>query len=288
MEYSFAFSAIGTDWTVETAAALVPAVRTEILELVADYDAVYSRFRPDSGVARLAAAGGRLDLPDHGAALGRLYSTLYELSDGAVSPLVGDVLADQGYDAAYSLTPKSPTAPARPWDRDSLRWEGNVLTAPRPITVDVGAAGKGQLVDLVASVLDRFGVQYYLVDASGDMRHRGRRPLTVALEHPYDPTRAIGLVPLSEGALCASASNRRAWADGLHHVVDARTGCCVQTVVATWVLAPDAMTADALATALFLMEPEHLASTFDFGYVQVFSDGHARFSTALDGALFPP
>ncbi|MBJ2121999.1 FAD:protein FMN transferase [Arthrobacter sp. MSA 4-2] len=284
---SFIFEAIGTRWQIDTAVALEPEVRAAIAGLIEDYDALYSRFRPDSAVAALAAGGGRLALPAHGAALGRLYQKLYRLTNGSMSPLVGSVLEHQGYDALYSFTPKGPPAPARVWD-EALDWEGPVVTAHGPVTLDVGAAGKGQLVDLVGGLLTDAGHTEFLVDASGDMLHTGATALTVGLEHPYDPARAIGTVQLHGRALCASASNRRAWGDGLHHVIDARTGTSVSTVVATWVLAADTMTADALATALFLAEPEVLAAEFAFDFVQVFSDGHARFSPTLNGALFTP
>jgi thiamine biosynthesis lipoprotein len=282
---SFFFEAIGTRWRIDTAAELEPGVRAAVTELTEGYDALYSRFRADSAVARLAAGGGRLELPAHGADLGRLYSALYRLTGGSMSPLVGSVLEHQGYDARYSFVPKGPPAPARPWDA-ALQWEGPVVTARGPVVLDVGAAGKGQLVDLVGGLLAEAGHTEYLVDASGDMLHSGPVPVTVGLEHPYDPTRAIGTVQLLGRALCASASNRRVWADGLHHVVDARTGRSVATVVATWVLAADTMTADALATALFFAEPEVLSAEFAFDFVQVFSDGHARFSPTLNGALF--
>jgi thiamine biosynthesis lipoprotein len=282
---SFGFEAIGTRWRIDTALPLEPGVRDDIVALTEDYDALYSRFRADSAVSHLAAAGGRLELPLHGADLGRLYSTLYRLTRGSMSPLVGSVLEHQGYDAQYSFIPKGPPAPARPWDA-ALEWEGQVVTATGPVTLDVGAAGKGQLVDLVGRLLAGAGHEEYLVDASGDMLHRGPGTITVGLEHPYDPARAIGTVQLRGRALCASASNRRVWADGLHHVVDACTGRSVATVVATWVLAEDTMTADALATALFFAEPEVLSAEFAFDFVLVFSDGHARFSPTLNGALF--
>ncbi|WP_026550986.1 FAD:protein FMN transferase [Arthrobacter sp. Br18] len=243
MASTFAFDAIGTAWRVDSGAELDPATQRGVLELIEEYDAVYSRFRADSGISTLAQAGGSLTLPAHGAELGTLYGALYRITRGSMSPLVGAVLEHQGYDAAYSLTPRGPAS---------------------------AAAGHDDV----------------LVDASGDMLHRGPRALTVALEHPYDATSAIGTVVLENRALCASASNRRAWGDGLHHVVDAATGSCVDRVVATWVLAADAMTADALATALFLAEPEDLSAEFEFDYVQVFSDGRARYSPPLNGALF--
>ncbi len=51
--------------------------------------------------------------------------------------------------------------------------------------------------------------------------------------------RAIGVVELDpEDALCGSATNRRAWGDGLHHVLDGRTGRPTNDIVATWVVVP--------------------------------------------------
>jgi FAD:protein FMN transferase len=72
----------------------------------------------------------------------------------------------------------------------------------------------------------------------------------------------------------------------LHHVLDARTGVPVQDVVATWVVADDAATADGLATALFFTGPEHLAEVFRFSYVRMFADGRAEISQNFNGELF--
>ncbi len=282
---SFSFEAIGTGWRVDSDAPLTPALRAGMLRLVEEYDTLYSRFRRDSGVTRLATDGGFLPLPPHGGELGRLLRILYERTDGGVSPLVGDRLAEQGYDADYSLVPSAPPSPALPWD-PRLSWDDDGIRLEQPAILDVGAAGKGQLVDLVLESLLAAGHGNVLVDAGGDMRRAGTGSITVALEHPYDPTSAVGTVQLGSGALCASAANRRVWGDGLHHVLDARTGRTVDTVVATWVLAADAMTADGLCTALFLTDPATLAADFAFDYVIVHSDGRARYSTPLAGALF--
>jgi FAD:protein FMN transferase len=93
-------------------------------------------------------------------------------------------------------------------------------------------------------------------------------------------------VPLGSGALCASASNRRAWGDGLHHVLDGTTGAPVRTVVATWAGAATAMEADALATALFLVPAEDLERHFRFSWLKVFSNGSAEYTAEFEGALF--
>lgn len=282
---SFAFEGIGTSWELSTPEPLDAALRVRLLQAVEDYDHGFSRFRADSLVAALEREAGTVALPAAAAELGRIFSTLYRLSGGTVTPLVGGSLAQLGYDARYSLTPAGPAVAAPRWE-DVLEWQGTTVSSSVPVVLDVGAAGKGQLVDLLAGVLRADGITQFLIDASGDMLHSGPAPLRVGLEHPYDPTQAIGVVELGGQALCASASNRRTWGDGLHHVLDASTGRPVETVVATWALAATALEADALATALFLVEPAVLEEEFDFSWLRVFSDGRAAFSGAFEGTLF--
>lgn len=280
----FSFDAIGTVWQIDTPAELSLEARAAVAVVIEEYDAVYSRFRPDSRVFALTA-GGSVALPPSGEALGDLYRTLYRLTDGAMSPLVGGSLEQLGYDAGYSFMPHGAPVPATAWD-ETFHWTGTTIRSTLPVTLDVGAAGKGQLVDLVSESLRRAGYPEHTIDAGGDMLAVGPSTLRVALEHPYTPDSAIGMVTLQDRALCASASNRRRWVDGLHHVLDATTGQCVDTVVATWVMADSALIADALATALFLVPPEVLLAEFDFEYVRITSEGQAHYSLSLAGALF--
>ena len=70
-----------------------------------EYDAAWSRFRPDSLIADAARSPGRFELPAGGRRLGELYGTLYRLSGGAMTPLIGGSLEQLGYDASYSLRP---------------------------------------------------------------------------------------------------------------------------------------------------------------------------------------
>ncbi|MBF4993586.1 FAD:protein FMN transferase [Arthrobacter gandavensis] len=300
----WAFEAIGTHWEISAEAALDAATRAAVSALVSGYDQALSRFRSDSILAGLVHGGGTASLPGYTAELFSLFDALDRLTEGRMNPLVGGSLELLGYGPGYRLTPQGPAAGAPPWRR-AVQWEavqrepvqreaeqreaagaGEVrLSLDRPATIDVGAAGKGQLVDLVWELVTGRGYASVVVDAGSDMRHCGPG-LRIGLEHPFDPSRAIGVVQLQDRALCASASNRRTWGDGLHHVLDASTGLPVQAVAATWVLARDAMTADGLATALFLTDPSSLAAEFDFDYVRMFSDGRAEYSSAMAGVLY--
>ena len=281
----FSFQGIGTDWAVSTPLPLPAPLRTHLLDRVEKFDGDWSRFRSDSLVAELAREPGRYEFPDEAAPLGELYRLLYRITGGAMTPLIGGSLERLGYDAAYSLQPAGPPLPAPEWE-SALAWSGTVVAAGAPVVLDIGAAGKGLLVDLVAAELEAAGVGGFVVDASGDLLVRGAGPVSVALEHPYNPEQAIGMIHLDGRALCASAANRRAWGDGLHHVLDGTTGQPVRTAVATWTLADTAMVADALATALFFVPGATLQETFDFSWLTVFSNGSAAYSAEFEGTLF--
>jgi thiamine biosynthesis lipoprotein len=291
---TFTFDAIGTRWCVDTDEPLSGDVRDRILNRIRRFDLTYSRFRPDSLVSQVAAApaGGRFEFPEDSVALFDLYDRLVTATEGAVDPLVGRQLELLGYDPTYSLTPAPDTvragerARARPtWAADIVR-DGTTLITQRPLVIDVGAAGKGYLVDIISAIVQHAGVARFVVDAGGDLRHCGEHGIRVGLEHPLDPRLVIGVANLQNRALCASAVNRRAWGNGLHHVLDARTGAPATEVVATWVVAGNAALADGLATALFFTGAHQLAETHRFAYVRMLADGRAELSPDFDGELF--
>lgn len=276
------FDAIGTRWEIETTDDLESDAKARVAAEIERFDAEWSRFRTDSAVTRVGREGGEIASADAGAMLDA-YRELAHATAGAVNPLVADSLAALGYDASYSLVASDPIAAPREWSQ-RLRWTPQAVTADEPTLLDVGALGKGRLVDLVSGVLaDLPGG--LVVDAGGDMRVRGSA-VRVGLEHPYDATTAIGVVELKDAALCASAINRRAWGDGLHHVLDARTGMPVRTWAATWAIAPDAMRADAVATALFFDGGPELAASWGVEWVRMSTDGRAERSPDCPAQLF--
>lgn len=277
------FSALGTAWHIDPGTPLDDATMAAVRQLIDDFDATWSRFRPDSRVSRLAVEGGPWAMTDRDATLVEFFADLHDRTGGAVTPLVGRTLADLGYDADYTLRPVAAPTPVAPWS--DLGWASPVLDPAHPVLLDVGAAGKGRLVDLVVGELVRRGHETCTVDASGDLF--SCVPLRVALEHPGDPDLAVGVVELPPGrALCASAVNRRRWAGGWHHVLDGRTGLPTGDVVATWVVADSCMVADGLATALFFADPAELARGYDFACVRMHADGRLMWSRNLPGEVF--
>ena len=279
------FAAIGTGWSIETAEPVDAALSMAIDERIDSFDHTWSRFRDDSLVSRIAREPGIYPLPSEAGPLLEVYRQLYEATDGAVSPLVGRSLERLGYNSAYTLRDSGERGPAPAWS-DAIAWDGAALSALRPVTLDVGAAGKGYLVDLVVALLRAGGHTEFVVDASGDLVHAGSAHTRVGLEHPLDTSKAIGIAHVGNRALAASASNRRAWGDGLHHVIDATTGLPTSNVIATWVVADTALIADGLATGLFFAPASAFENLGDFHWVRMFSTGRVEHSANFEGELF--
>lgn len=279
------FEAIGTAWAIETETPLSSATRGAVGAVVEAFDREWSRFRDDSLVSALAEGrAASLPAPVDTDAMLALYDELDVATRGAVNPLVGDALARLGYDARLTLAPWGTPEPAPDW-RDVVTWGDGILSLSRPATLDVGALGKGRLVDRVLATVLADVDGDVIVDGSGDLAVRGA-PVRIGLEHPYDPTRAIGVVEVRDAALCASAITRRAWGEGLHHVLDARTGAPVRAYAATWAMADTAMRADGLATALFFDGGPELAAAWGASWVRMRTDGRVEWSPGFEGEIF--
>lgn len=278
------FDAIGTRWRIDTGTPLTPAVRAAVTALIETFDATWSRFRDDSLVRALARQPGTVPAPVDATAMLDAFAALSDATDGAVNPLIGDSLASLGYDADYTLRSRGPRATPADW-QSRLAWDDASLTLAAPAQIDVGALGKGRLVDLLHAGVAAAVPGPVVVDAGGDLAVHGTTE-RIALEHPFDPRRAVGVWEVTDAALCASAVNRRAWGDGLHHVLDARTGHPVRTIAATWAVAETAMWADGLATALFFDGGPALAARSGVAWVRMTTDGRLEWSPRCPAELF--
>ncbi|MFA4872338.1 MAG: FAD:protein FMN transferase [Patescibacteria group bacterium] len=106
------FEAIGTHWQIDVYDKRAQKIERaalfkEIRERIEEFDRTYSRFRDDTLVSAMARAAGTYTLPFDAQPLMDLYLSLYQATGGAFTPLIGDTLAEAGYDAQYSLPPGS-------------------------------------------------------------------------------------------------------------------------------------------------------------------------------------
>lgn len=284
------WDALGTKFTITIWDDLLPERQNEItataVRMTEIFDEQYSRFRTDSLITLLSKETGVFEVPHDLTKMLRLYEALYVATKGSMTPAIGFALEDTGYDRAYTLSPKE-TVRVTPDLTTSLRILSDThIELMTPILLDLGALGKGYLVDLLHDFLQSEGCTRFLVDGSGDVRFSGGgAPIVCGLEHPYDQTLAIGTFTLADGSLCASATNRRAWRQ-FNHYLDPLTNTSPTRIVATWAYAQSAALADALSTALFFADPESLRARFPFEYLVLDRDLHAKSSAGFAAELF--
>ena len=283
------FDAIGTHWNIHIHDKISDEQTSDIFKLVMDrisvYDKHYSRFRDDSLVAEMSRRTGEYALPDDAKPLFDLYEKLYRLTNGSVTPLIGNLLSDAGYDATYSLETKQLRTPPK-WE-DALEYAFPRLAIKQPVLIDVGAAGKGYLVDIVGGLLENQGITSFTINAGGDILQKDASGsmIRVGLEHPCDSTLAIGVANIGNESICVSAGNRRAW-NQFHHILDPHSLESPRHIAAVWVIAKTGLLADALTTCLFFVEPEILEKEFAFEYLIVYADLTMRASSKFNAEIF--
>ncbi len=285
---SLAFEAIGTHWDIDLYDPLPDSVfrqiEKQIRQRIDAFDRTYSRFRDDSLVRKIADGEASM-FPEESRHMLELFRKLYQLTDGAFTPLIGTVLEDAGYDSSYSF--KSRPLQTPPELDGVLELGKNAIQVKNPVLFDFGALGKGALIDEVGSLLKSTGVHAFCIDAGGDMlyEHHSKKPLRIGLEHPEDTGKVIGVTEITKGSICASSGNRRRWGT-YHHLMHPHTRQPVNTVLSSWIIADTAMLADCIATAVFFTDPERLREAFHFEYLLMYPDHTIRKSPDFPGELY--
>jgi FAD:protein FMN transferase len=216
-------------------------VAVEIVQAVLDdVELASSRFRPDSEVCLLAAAGGQPMRVS--AVLQDLVETALEAArrtGGAVDPTLGNALLGLGYDTTISeirpvhSVPPLPgggtftlsVRPARLWQRIRLDRTAGTVTVPDGVLLDLGATAKAWAADRAAALVALETGAGVLVSLGGDIATAGPGPAggwqILVRDRPDDPAAQVALP--SGMALATSSTQARRWGEEgreFHHVLD--------------------------------------------------------------------
>lgn len=263
------FPAMGTDVHLLTVGGDGPGPLGAAWDLVTSLEARWSRFRPESELSRLNAAGGRpVHLPEDTFALVEAAVEAWRLTGGRFDPTVLPALAAAGYDRSFELlTDDGPVGrcPAVPgcggivFQRDL-----GLAVLPAGMALDLGGIAKGHAADRAAAALLSAGATGAIANLGGDIRVAGSAPegetWTVAIEDPHRPGQDLGVLSLASGAVATSSRTRRRWERGgrsFHHLIDPATGAPAEGGVdAAVVVTGSAAWAEVLAKAAVIAGPD--------------------------------
>ncbi len=140
---------------------------------------------------------------------------------------------------------------------------GSVFLEQQGMKISLGGIGKGYAVDKAVAAIRPFGVKGGIVNGGGDLRAFGSKETgelwTVGIRNPRDERKMMCVIPLSNVAVATSGDYERfqlVQGQRYHHILDPRTGYPAKGCMSVTIIAKDALAADALATAVFVMGPK--------------------------------
>lgn len=198
-----------------------------------------------------------------------------KLSDGAFDVTVGPLM-DLWKAAGEADAP--PTEETLAEARAKVGYENLILDeknmtvrfAVKGMKIDLGGIGKGYAVDKSIEAMKDLGATGGMVDLGGNIRcfgqpPRGQEYWRVGLQDPnvapddVDASRILLVLAVTDEGVATSGDYRRfvkVHGEKESHILDARTGKGANKLVSDTIIAPDAIMADALSTAVNVLGPE--------------------------------
>ncbi|MEJ2627743.1 MAG: FAD:protein FMN transferase [bacterium] len=130
--------------------------------------------------------------------------------------------------------------------------------------IDLGGGAKGYILDQALTVLKKAGIDSVIIEGGGDFRISGYHPehhkWRIGVRHPRKPgLKLAAIVETGPAGFATSGDYERFFIkNGIryHHLLDPETGYPARHNISVTIIAETASKADALATAVFIMEPE--------------------------------
>jgi thiamine biosynthesis lipoprotein len=163
--------------------------------------------------------------------------------------------------------------------------------------ISLGGIAKGYAIDRAAEILLGAGVKDFLAQAGGDLYVHGRRadgsPWVAGVRDPRGPEGSyFARMPVLDHAFSTAGDYERSYlieGKRYHHIIDPRTGYPATASRSVTIWAKDALTADALDDAVFILGPTKglllVESTDDAGAIIVDRDNQVFVSKRLTGKV---
>ena len=184
-------------------------------------------------------------------------------------------------------------------DYRSVQLEGNSVTLPLDVELDLGAVGKGYAGDIAAEMIKEKGITSGFINLGGNVQLIGSKPdgsnWKLGIQSPFDSGN-MGVLEVSDCAVVTSGNYEKYFIgeDGKRycHILDPSTGYPVDNgLVSVTVVSDEGKYCDALSTALFVMGKdaaiEYWRNHTDFDFILVTEDGEISITPGIYESFAP-
>jgi thiamine biosynthesis lipoprotein len=255
---------MGTVFRFEASAGIPAAARAGALESALDevdrLERILSNWRSESELSRLNRSARRRATHVSSDLFEAVERALYwaRETEGAFDPTVEPLTRRfrQGPSQGNPASSADWRAGHGNWRDVSLNRRSRTIRFRRGVRgLDLGGIAKGFALDRAAAVLRRQGMNAFLLDAGGQVlaagAPAGMRGWPVAVADPARRDRPFLPLLLSDVSAATSGNAERPG-----EIVDPATGAALRWKGSATAVAPDATSADALSTALFVLGSE--------------------------------
>ena len=256
--------------TVITLSAYVKDVKVlnDALEECGRYENLLSRTIEGSDVWRINHAKGEsVEVSDDTVEILKTALQVSELSHGAFDASIAPVSTMWDFTSGAAVLPDAVALEkaAEKVDYTKIGIDGNRVTVPEGMMIDLGGIAKGYIADAVKGYLMDRGVESGILSFGGNIVAIGTKPdgseWKVGIQDIDQPTGSYMLVAKNAGGSTVTSGiyERGFELDGTyyHHILDPKTGWPVQNELASvTIFSESSMWGDALATAAFALGTE--------------------------------
>ena len=243
-------------------------LQLDIKEALMEVDNALSPYNPNSIITHINH-NQETRLNEHFTHVYELAQNISSATEGAFDITVAPLVNAWGFGFKHSID-------IEPSVIDSLRQfvgyqkvkleDGKIVKEDPRLMLDCSAIAKGYGVDIVAKMLDKKGVQHYMVDIGGEVVVKGKnsrmKTWRIGINKPIEDSLSVNqelqtILEVTNVGMATSGNYRKFYyKDGKRyaHTIDPRIGTPVQhSILSATVIAKDCTTADAYATAFMVM-----------------------------------
>ncbi|MFS8500517.1 MAG: FAD:protein FMN transferase [Caldicoprobacter sp.] len=254
-----------------------PDILDKAIKRIEEIESRMSVTIQDSDVSRINSSAGKQPVKVHDDTFEVIKKALKyaEMSNGAFDITIYPIVK------LWGITSEHPRMPTDAEIQDKLKLvdyrnvvldeKGKTVYLKEPgMGIDLGAIAKGYAADEVARILKEEGVVHALINMGGNVVAMGGKPngkpWRIGIQDPRADgvQRHIAIIEIMDGSVVSSGDYERYIVDvykrtgkRYHHIFDPSTGYPANSgLMATTVVAPYSIDADALSTTVFIMGAE--------------------------------
>ncbi|MEI7603645.1 MAG: FAD:protein FMN transferase [bacterium] len=268
------FNGIGTTWFVEFFENVDEAIIENVKLMVQDFENKYSRFISTSEVSILNDQKFLNNPSEDFIKMIAIGEKARALTSGVFDLSIGGILEDMGYDSEKTFIPKK----TKRYKTGSIHYDESKITIDSNVKIDLGGVGKGFLVDKVKDYLLNKNINYFQVNAGGDIYATSDNCLDIefGLENPFNLDESIGTIKIKNKSIASSSNSKRRWKydnQDFHHLVNINNTS--NNVKAVYTFGDRCIDTDIVSTSLYLSPKElhqKISSYYNVEYLIVFED----------------